>query len=171
MPLSGSISIEGLADLADVPEPILSRVVRMTATAGFFLEPLAGFVAHTPLSASFMTELSYFDAVMYLANNVAPSALDLTSVLHKLDGPVQSSSRRSMTSSSASVFSSEPSFASACADDPQLSRRRLAYQNSVAVLDDSLTSLLDQMNWQSLGNSTIVHVSSLACCTGSRHMS
>jgi predicted transcriptional regulator len=66
IPLSGSVSIQELADLADVPELILSRTVRMIATAGFLQEPEPGFVAHTALSASFSTELSYFDAAMYV---------------------------------------------------------------------------------------------------------
>ena len=163
MPLSGSISIEGLADLADVPAPILSRVVRMTAAAGFLQEPVAGFVAHTSLSTTFMTELSYFDAVMFLANHVAPSALNLTSVQQKLDDPAQPLAWKNVTNPSASALGSKSSFASICADDPQLSRQRLAYRNSMADLDDNLESLLGQINWQSLGNSTIVHVSSLAC--------
>ena len=161
VPLSGSISIEGLADLADVPELILSRVVRMIATAEFLQELQAGFVAHTSLSASFMTELFYFDAVMFLANNVAPSALDLTSVLQKLVKTVPPSSRKNVISSPTSALDSDRSFASACANNPQLSRQWSAYQNNMPASDDRLASLLSQLNWQSLGESTLVHVSGL----------
>ena len=64
IPLTGSVSIEELAQLADVPEIMLSRVVRMIATSGFLCEPQPGFVAHTPLSASFSTDLSFFDAAV-----------------------------------------------------------------------------------------------------------
>lgn len=135
VPLSGSVSIEELADLTDVPRSILSRVVRMTATAGFLHEPKPGFVAHTSLSSSFSTELNHFDAAMFLCNNVAPSALRLASVTQ-----------------SQNLNSQHP------VDGPQQNRQWSAYDHSLGGLNDSLTTMLSQWNWQSLGEASIVHV-------------
>lgn len=140
----------------------------MTATAGFLHEPDIGYVAHTPLSASFTTELSYFDAAMFLANNVAPSALNLTMATRKLDEVLQPFSSRNVVSNADILGVNSPhSFASACAEGPQLSRQWSAYCGSVAVSDDTLTSLFNQLNWQGLGEATIVHVSDLP--GGSQH--
>ena len=115
----------------------------MTATAGFLHEPQLGYVAHTPLSLPFTTELSYFDAAMFLANRVAPSALDLTSVTLKQD--IGSRSPRS--------------FALDCAQEPQLNRQWLAYCHSVGSTENDLAALLNLLNWQSLGEASVVHVS------------
>jgi hypothetical protein len=155
--------MEELANLADVPEYILSRVVRMTATAGFLHEPQLGYVAHTALSSSFTTELTHFDAAMFLANKVAPSALQLTSVTEDLDELAQSAFFKKSNSSAYMVALNTPrSFDLDCAEVPQLNRQWLAYRHSVGILDDSVTALLGLLNWQSLGDSSIVHVSGSA---------
>lgn len=80
IPLDRSVPIEDIAELASVPKDHLSRIVRLTATAGFLQEPAAetGHVAHTPLSTQFVTELSYLDAAMFLADLAAPTALQMT---------------------------------------------------------------------------------------------
>lgn len=75
IPLHDKIPAHELADLVGVPERQLSRVVRMTATAGFLCEPQPGYISHSPLSAPFITDLSYLDATMFLAGTVAPAAL------------------------------------------------------------------------------------------------
>jgi hypothetical protein len=160
IPLRESISIEELANLADVPEYILIRVVRMTATAGFLHEPQLGCVAHTALSSSFMSELTHFDAAMFLANNMAPSALHLASVTEEVETITYPASPKKDISSAYMVALNSPrSFALDCAQKPQLSRQWLAYRHSVGILDDSVTALLDVLNWQSLGEASIVHVS------------
>ncbi|RMZ73883.1 O-methyltransferase family [Pyrenophora seminiperda CCB06] len=151
VPLSDSISLDELAELADVPEHTLSRVVRMTATAGFLHEPQLGYVAHTPLSLSFTNELLYFDAAMFLANKVAPSALDLTPFEQKRNNAVWD-----MTGSQ-----SFESFAAQRAQEPQLNRQWLAYCHSVGSTQNDLGALINLLNWQSLGDASVVHVGDL----------
>ncbi len=167
VPFTGSISIEELADLADVPETILSRVVRMTATAGFLQEPQPGHIAHTPLSAQFTTELSHFDAAMFLANTIAPSALNLNLVSQKVDAKLQSTTP-SASAYMAALNTPQP-FALACTDGTQLSRQWSAYSQTIGIGDDSLGALLDVLNWKSLGGASIVHVSfsfhTISCTT------
>jgi hypothetical protein len=147
IPLSDSIAIEELAVLADVPEHTLRSVVRMTATSGFLHEPQLGYVAHTPLSSSFTNELVYFDAAMFLANRVAPSALDMTLFGQRQDNDI-------LNVQSASSFTLQ------CAREPQLNRQWSAYRHSVGGQGSDLKALFNLLNWQSLGNSSVVHVSS-----------
>lgn len=154
VPLSDSISLDELAELADVPEHTLSRVVRMTATAGFLHEPQLGCVAHTPLSLAFTNELLYFDAAMFLANRVAPSALDLTPFEHKQDHGGLNGSSNMVGSQSAQTFASHR------AKEPQLNRQWLAYCHSVGSVQKDLATLINLLNWQSLGDASVVHVGS-----------
>ncbi|RYP73246.1 hypothetical protein DL771_003675 [Monosporascus sp. 5C6A] len=44
-----------------VPETELSRIVRITSTVGFLAEPRPGYIAHTVLSAPYVTQLNYLD--------------------------------------------------------------------------------------------------------------
>ena len=91
----------------------------MTATAGFLHEPEPGYVAYTALSASFSTELSYFDAAMFLSNNVARSSLHRTSITQKQDEmPQPASFWNDISSAYMTALNSPHSFASACAEGP-----------------------------------------------------
>ncbi|ROV99515.1 hypothetical protein VMCG_06382 [Cytospora schulzeri] len=64
-----------LADLVNVPATQLQRVVRLI-TAGFLQEPHpgSGEVAHTELSASFVTHFPNLEAAMFLGGTAAPAA-------------------------------------------------------------------------------------------------
>jgi hypothetical protein len=68
-----------------VDEAQLSGVVRMTATAGFLRKPQSGFISHTALSSPFVSQLFYLDAIMFLAEMAAPTALQMTNIT-KLSG-------------------------------------------------------------------------------------
>lgn len=121
----------------------------MTATAGFLHEPKLGHVAHTSLSSSFTDELLYFDAAMFLANRVAPSALDTTLLSQEQDaGGI-----------SMAAYKSVQTFAAQRAQEPQLNRQWLAYCHSVGSMKHDVTTLLNLLNWHSLGEASVVHVS------------
>jgi hypothetical protein len=55
----------------------ICRIVRMSMTAGFLREPQPGYMAHSALSAAFVTNPSYFDAMMFLARIATPAALKM----------------------------------------------------------------------------------------------
>lgn len=74
------LPIKDVAELADVPEAQLCRIVRLTTMSGFLREPRAGFVAHTALSASFVRQLAQLDAAMFLAETVAPCMLRMAAM-------------------------------------------------------------------------------------------
>ncbi|GIK06080.1 hypothetical protein Aspvir_010198 [Aspergillus viridinutans] len=77
IPLDGSASIKDIAELVGVPETHICRIVRMSMTAGFLREPQPGYMAHSALSAAFVTNPSYFDAMMFLARIATPAALNM----------------------------------------------------------------------------------------------
>ena len=154
IPLSGSISVQEVADLADVPETQLCRVVRMTATAGFLREPQPRHIAHTALSAPFVTNLTFLDAIVFLADTAAPTALHMAAATQ----------RHGHQSAYSAAFSTSQSFQSACAERTRLQRQWSAYRRCSGDVNDGVTELLTQLNWHSLGNACIVDVS-LACHT------
>lgn len=68
--------MKDIAALAGVTEAQLTRVIRLTATAGFLCEPQPGQVAHTSLSAHFVRDPSFLDAALFTAGVAAPAALE-----------------------------------------------------------------------------------------------
>ncbi|KAI1116527.1 O-methyltransferase family protein [Nemania sp. NC0429] len=83
IPLIGSVPISDLAELANVPEAQLRRVAGMTSTVGFLQEQQPGHIAHTALSAPFVTGLSHIDAAMFLARTAAPAALQMATATNR----------------------------------------------------------------------------------------
>lgn len=75
--LDDGLPIKDIAELADVSEPQLCRIVSFMAMSGFLRAPKPGFVAHTTLSASFVRLPAQLDAAMFLAETVAPCALHM----------------------------------------------------------------------------------------------
>lgn len=132
-------------------------MVRMTATAGFLREVQPGFVAHTDLSAAFSTQLSYLDATMFLSNHIAPSALHLTSMSRTNDDAPQPESVHDSHGGAHDLVCT-PSYASLGAKDPRIRRQWSAYRDSIVGNDDSTISLLQQLDWQSLGKGIVVYV-------------
>jgi hypothetical protein len=144
IPLDDIISLEELANLADVSEHTLSRVVRMTATAGFLYEPQPGHVAHTSLSLSFTTELSYFDAAMFLANKVAPASFDLAFFANEHDGTA--------------MHLQSPRPLDFLSQEPQTNRQWQAFRQSMGSMSNSLAYLPNMLNWRSLGDASVVDI-------------
>ena len=151
--LNGSVPAKDIADLAGVPETQLCRIVRMTATAGFLQEPPPGYIAHTALSAPFVTKLSHLDATLFLAQTAAPAALQMAAATQRFGN-----SKKSDECAYTLAFKTSHTFRSAC-EQKKLQRQWSAYLQCVGVVGDSVTELLDRLNWQDLGNGCIVDVS------------
>lgn len=145
-----------VADLAGVPETQLCRVARMTATAGFLHEPRPGHIAHTALSAPFVTNLSFLDAAMFLAETAAPTSLQMA-IATQRRGDLEPS----IDSAYSVAFSTSQPFHSACTKRSRLQRQWSAYYRYAGDVDVSLTELLGRLNWRSLGSACIVDVSFL----------
>ncbi|KAF2723081.1 hypothetical protein K431DRAFT_302017 [Polychaeton citri CBS 116435] len=153
IPLVGSIHTKEVADLAGVPEMQLCRIVRMTATAGFLHEPQLGHIAHTTLSAPFVTDLSFLDATMFLAETVAPTALQMPSATQR-----RKDSSRSSDNPYCIAFNTPQPFLLACAERPKLQRAWSAYRRYTERMDDIVVDLLGRLNWRCLGSACIVDV-------------
>ena len=164
IPLSGSILAKDLADLAGVPETHLWRVVRMTATASFLHESPPEHIAHTALSAPFVTNLSFLDATMFLAETAAPTALHMATATQR-HGWLDSRS----DSAYSIAFNTPQPFEAACVERARLHRQWSAYRRCAGDMDNSITELLGQLNWLSLGSACIVDVSLLLLDAGSVH--
>ncbi|KAK9437178.1 uncharacterized protein VB005_08161 [Metarhizium brunneum] len=147
IPLDSSISTEEVADLVCVPETQLIRVVRMTATAGFLHEPQPGHISHTALLTSFVTNLAYLDAAMFLAETAAPAALHMADATRRHYGQNQTGYL--------AAFPASQTFLSACMETTKLQRQWLAYRQCVDDVDDAVTELLGRLKWRSLGNASV----------------
>ncbi|KAL4935852.1 hypothetical protein BDV06DRAFT_233903 [Aspergillus oleicola] len=155
IPLTGSVPIKDVADLAGVPESHLSRMVRMTATAGFLQEPQPGQVAHSALSAPFVTKPSYLDAVMFLAGTVAPAALQMPAATQRF-GP----SLRPNETAYNLAFNNPATLASTCEQQPKLQRQWPAFLRYGTInTEDRVTDLLSRLDHFRRGNISIVEVS------------
>ncbi|KAF2232862.1 hypothetical protein EV356DRAFT_449295 [Viridothelium virens] len=141
IPVSGGVPAKDVADLAGVPETQLRRVVRMTATAGFLFEPQPGYIAHTALSAPFVTNLSYLDATIFLAETAVPASLQMA--------------KGSATSSIAGSRAPTVSFN---LSETKLQRQWSAYQWCTGDQNDGITEMLSRLNWHSLKNACVVDV-------------
>ncbi|KAL4784955.1 histidine phosphatase superfamily [Aspergillus varians] len=154
IPLSGSVPIKDVADLAGVPEAHISRVIRMTATAGFLHEPRSGQVAHSALSAPFVTKPSYLDAVMFLASTVAPAALQMPTATQRFGA-----SLRPNETAYNLAFNSPTTFASTCEQRPKLQRQWPAFlRYGTNDVDDRVTDLLSRLDHFRRGSISIVEV-------------
>ena len=146
---------EDLADLAGVPEGQLRRVVQMAATAGFLHEPQPGHVAHTFLSAQFVSKPALLDAGMFLSETMAPAALQMAGVTRQMKN-----SQRSPDSAYNVAFDTRTRFVSECEQHPKLQRQWHAYQQyGIGDVDASIKEALRRLDWASLGHAVIVDVS------------
>ncbi|KAL4761843.1 uncharacterized protein BDW70DRAFT_167815 [Aspergillus foveolatus] len=155
IPLTGTVPIKDVAELAGVPETHLSRIIRMTATAGFLHEPDPGQVAHSALSAPFVTKPSYLDAVMFLAGTIAPSALQMPTATQRFGA----SSRPNETAYNLAL-NNPATFASTSEQRPKLQRQWPAFlQYGTSDTDDRVTDLLSRLDHFRRGSISVVEVS------------
>lgn len=140
-----------------MPELLLCRIARMTATAGFLSEPQPGHIAHTALSAHFVTKLSYLDAAMFLARTAAPIALQMVTATQRY-GQTSNPSE----SAYAIAFNTSQTFQSACDQQTKLQSQWSAYLRCAGDTEDNVTELLSRLDWHGLGNACIVEVSLVA---------
>ncbi|OIW25626.1 O-methyltransferase family protein [Coniochaeta ligniaria NRRL 30616] len=161
IPLSGSVSITDVADLADVPDAQLRRVVRLMAMGGFLREPVPGFVEHTPMSAGFVNRPVLLDSAMFLAETAAPSALRMAAVTRgrqeKVRGHLQSDEGSGDSSHSLPCIDEQTSQPP---HQPPLKsqRHRPAFFRCIGDMSHGSVELLSQLNWASLGNACVVDV-------------
>ncbi|EEA28353.1 hypothetical protein EYB25_000711 [Talaromyces marneffei] len=154
IPPDQDISIKDLAELTEVPREQLYRIICMTATSGFLRVISCEMVAHTPLSVQFMASQSLLDAVVFMAETVAPTALHMPSAAR--DRPRDSAYNLAKNDSS--------TFSLAYQTQRKLGRQWAAYLQYAAGLHqgDEVVSVLSQLNWSNLGDACIVEVGAVS---------
>ncbi|KAK3302938.1 uncharacterized protein B0T15DRAFT_486492 [Chaetomium strumarium] len=156
VPLDDSVPFKDVADICGVPESQLCRVTRLMATAGFLREPCPGHIAHSPLSAQFVTEPAVLDAALFLSETAAPAALKMPLATKQFAG---SESDRADQSAYAAAFGTDIPFASLFELRPRLQRQFNTYLTFVANDDEaSAQEVLMRVDWASLGSITVVDV-------------
>ncbi|KAK4141038.1 uncharacterized protein C8A04DRAFT_31357 [Dichotomopilus funicola] len=156
IPLTGCVPMKDVADLAGVPATQLFRTIRFTATAGFLCEPEPGHVAHTPLSAPFVAELSYLDAAMFLAETAAPAALRMAAATRRFG---DTASQPAETAYGLAFDAGPRGFQGALEQRTKLQRQWPAFAGHLVAMEDSISELLGKLDWTSLGSSCIVDIS------------
>lgn len=154
IPLSGSVSCKGVADLAGVPEAQLLRVVRMMATVEFLREPQSDHVAHSALSAEFVTQPSLLDAAMFLSETAAPAAMHMAEATRRFGD-----SQQRNESGYNVAFNTTGTFSGMCEQRPKLQRQWPAYlRHGTGEADDGVMDILTRFDWHSLNMATVVEV-------------
>ncbi|KAL2871730.1 uncharacterized protein BJX67DRAFT_369800 [Aspergillus lucknowensis] len=155
IPAEGSMAIQDLADLAGVPEIQLRRVIRLMGTSGFLQEPVPNYVSHTPLSVQFVTNQSWLDAAVFMAELAAPAALHMPTATHRFGG----SRHPTETAYSLALNTLQP-FGAAIQERPKLGRQWSAYLHNAVGLhqEKEIAEMLSQLKWSSLGNAFVVEV-------------
>ncbi|ETS76958.1 hypothetical protein PFICI_10832 [Pestalotiopsis fici W106-1] len=151
VPLSGSVPIKDVADLAGVPVSQLAHVIRFMATAGFMKEPRRGEVAHTPQSAAFVTDPSFLDAGIFLAQVSARSARKMAqnSAISTLMGGDGANNGSDFDNGELLKSTSE---------SPRVQREVTAYLHYVVNEVSDTANLLAQLDWRKLGSSSVVEI-------------
>jgi len=159
IPLDGeAMGTKDLADLVSVPEMQLRRVVRLMATAGFLileeqqqaLVTRQAQVAHTRLSASFVTQFTNLDAVMFLSGTLVHASLQMPEA-----------TQRQLSGFSLTTTPVGLDFGTACKQQPRLRRQWDAYIGCVKDSTQVIADLLDRLDWASLGRALVVEVSTI----------
>lgn len=136
--MTSSVRIKDVAELSGAPEAQLCRVIRLMATVGFLCEPQPDHVAHTPLSASFVSRPSFHDAAMFLSESIVPAGLQM---IQSIEG----------RNDSHQVHNFVPPTLKQGAN---ANRRWSAYLHHIGHLQEDLgvNSILQQLNWRKIIN-------------------
>ncbi|KKK21814.1 hypothetical protein ARAM_004347 [Aspergillus rambellii] len=149
IPLEGSVAFEEVADISNVPADRLQRVVRLMTTTGFLCEPSHGHVAHTQLSASFVTEPALLDAALFLAQIAVPAALKMTPEVQPFSVGTEGGRRRANDRFADGLDSSQPKV-----------QRQFAAYLAHGILDEAsaVDEVLKLVDWEGLGSTTVVDI-------------
>ncbi|KAL9094347.1 MAG: hypothetical protein Q9165_003488 [Trypethelium subeluteriae] len=114
------------------------------ATSGFLHELQPGHVAHTPLSAPFVTNPALLDAAMFLAESVAPAALSMASATQRFGD-----SQRPNESAYNLALNTSQAFHAARNERSKLSRQwsaYLYYAGGLQVASDNVAEIFAQLH-------------------------
>lgn len=156
IPLQGSVLAKDVAELTGVPEAMLIRVVRMTSTAGFLCEPRPRHLAHTTLSAGFVSRPSLVDAAMFHAGTAARAALHMAAATRH--GELERGEKSHQTAF-ALAEKTPLSFRQVCEQRPKLQRQWAAYLRCSSMrVDEKVAEVLSRLDWEKQRSVCIIQV-------------
>ncbi|KAK7993181.1 AAA family ATPase [Apiospora arundinis] len=162
IPLQSSVPIKDVATLAGIQDhDHLARVIRFVATHEFLqvTEPQASVVSHTPLSAQFIANPSYVDALMFLSDTQMPSALHMApATQHSLEAGWAGTGTGTGENAYNLALSTTKPFHVARPESPRWQRCLTAFlDHSAGVFRVKDTAdMLGQLNWSNLSNACVV---------------
>jgi len=164
IPLGDSVAVRDLGELLGIPEAHLDSVIGMMTAAGFLSQPQPHHVAHTALSAAFLSDLSLCDAARFLGECVVPAALHMAEMSRRHAGP--HTPHQSSHETAFSLALTTPSVSQPVWDrDSKLRRQWLAFlTHACGVHDLASSDILARFDWFNLGNACIVEVSQDQSC-------
>jgi 6-hydroxytryprostatin B O-methyltransferase len=157
-PLDGSVLYSEIAQISLVPEAQLRRNARMMMTSNFLCEPKPGEVAHTPLSAQFVTNPVLCDSAMFLTDVVEPAMAKCVEATETF-GTTDKQNQTALNIAS----NNQLPFGDYLAQSPKLRRQFSAYMHTIASDDEMCgEQLVNAFDWASLRDATVVDVYTLA---------
>lgn len=154
IPLDGSVLYSEIAQISLVPESQLRRNARMMMTSNFLCEPKPGELAHTALSAHFVTNPALCDSAMFLADVVKPAMAKCVEATERFGATDQ----KNQTALNIAI-NNKMAFGDYLAQTPKLRRQFSAYMRTVATNDEMCgDQLVEAFDWASLRDATVVDV-------------
>ncbi|KAJ9606818.1 hypothetical protein H2200_008828 [Cladophialophora chaetospira] len=153
--LDTPISYAVVAQAAKVPEQQLRQVARMAATSGFLSQPSPNMLAHTPLSARFVTNPLYREAALYQTETEGGIALNMTPMTSKYRGSEK------INETAHNIFDKTDLRYFQYLD--KRSKSVFRYQAAMTVLggygkETSTRHLVEMFDWAGLGEAEVVDV-------------
>ena len=111
-------------------------------------------MAHSPLSAQFVTKPSLLDATTFLAETAAPAAMRMADATR-----LHTKAQQAHISAYAIAFDPSTSFAARCEQEPKLRRHLAAFQRLEAnIVDEGVRSVISSIDWRSISPAKVVEV-------------
>ena len=156
IPLTHSVAYETIALAADVPLYQLKSIARMAMTTNFLHEPTPGEVAHSSTSAAFIKNPSLSDWALFMTSTSAIMASQTVEATQKYGAT------ESKTQTTYNVWkNTDKPFFDHIKQDKELTRQFASYMKNVTSSKGmSMQHLITGYDWASLGEVTVVDVSS-----------
>lgn len=166
--LDESVRYGAVATSANVSEDQLMRIARLAMTGGLFHEPVAGCIAHTPISAGLRSPSPVRDTMLFLTETNLPTATKIVEMTRsQMSPPTKEGSTTAINGSTAATDRPRTAFQLAhntplpffpyLSTHPQIASRLAAGMRTVSAASESHVShLLASYPWSSLPRGTTI---------------
>jgi 6-hydroxytryprostatin B O-methyltransferase len=140
--------------MASVPEPQLKSIARMAMISNFLCEPTPGELAHSAVSALFITNPSLLDWALFMAEASAPAAAKLVEATERWGATEQ----KNQTALNIARNTDLPFF-DYLMQSPALAKQFSGYMKNVTASQGTkIEHLVNGFDWTGLGDALVVDV-------------